>query len=159
MIENFSDEFEIVLLSAGQNLGLLLEQCKRVHPKYAILSQQIADHQPDIKESGNTKLLMGDGAYQAVLEDGIEIEVLILAIAGFAGVQPCMQLLPCSKLLAIANKETIICLGGIILDETRRHHVTIAPVDSEHNSLAQLLQKINRKDVSSIIITASGGPF
>jgi len=157
VVEQFHDEMEVILLSANNNIELLSAQCKKLNPKYVVVSgnSKVSLNTADISVCKNW-----DDLSAKILNTGTKIDILVLAISGFAGIEPCMKLMPHIKTMAIANKESIVCLKKIFVNEAINHSVNIIPIDSEHNALYQIFNNsIKKTDIKHITITASGGPF
>ena len=152
------DAYEVVLLSAGSNKELLFEQIQEFQPQLVSVfdceaAEEIAKRCP--KQS----ILAGESACQKAVEE-TEASVVLCAIVGFAGLRPVLSAIRAGKNIALANKETIVAGGEIILAALSDSESKLVPVDSEHNALFQCLH--GSKDVSGVrraMITASGGPF
>ncbi len=150
------EEFQVVVLSAtGKRLERLKQQCKIFKPKYLLLELQSAikemiDEFPDI-------IVMNTLNGHDFIANKEKLDVAIIATVGLAGLKPTFAMAKCSKIIAIANKESIVYGGQIMLDHLMLHNSKLIPVDSEHNSLYQLLKKTDISEVKKLIITASGG--
>ncbi len=160
VIEQFPDRFQVVALAAGKNIELLAEQIQRFRPKLAaVLDQQLAKDlanrlQPDTR----VEVLAGSEGYQQVASC-IDADMVLSAMVGAAGLIPTLSAIQAGKDVALANKETLVMAGALVMDEVRRARVTLLPVDSEHNAIFQALQGHRREDLKRILLTASGGPF
>jgi len=146
-------------LSAHSNLDALAEQALRVGPRWVIATDAAAaaDH-PWPRFPPGVELLTGqEGVEQAVASP--EIDVVVAAIVGSAGLRGAWAALESGKTLALANKETLVMAGPLVMDLSRRRGAPILPVDSEHSAVFQALQAGRRQDVRRIVLTASGGPF
>ncbi len=152
-------DIQVLGLTAGRNLDLLEQQIREFHPKLAgvwkeedaeILRQRLQDMEVSIV-SGMEGLLQ-----VAAME---ETEMLVTAIVGMIGIQPTIAAIEAGKDIALANKETLVCAGHLIMPLAKEKQVQILPVDSEHSAIFQSLQGGQKKALHKILLTASGGPF
>ena len=153
------DEIGVVGLAAGRNWELLARQIREWQPAVAVLFDEtkFADLRNAVG-AGKTKLLAGmDGLLEAATWPGAD--VILGAMMGAAGLQPTLAAIGARKDVAIANKETLVAAGQIVMNAARENGVTLWPVDSEHSALAQCLLGEKPEDVTKLTITASGGPF
>ena len=144
VIEKLEDKFEIVALSAGNNIDLLNEQIRKFKPKYACAS--------------NMGLI--DGAIPVTLEEicsNKENDIILVAVSGKVGLKPTITAINNGIDIALANKETLVMAGDIVMPLAKEKGVKIVPVDSEHCAIHQCIKDIAQVD--RLIITASGGPF
>ena len=152
--------YEVEVLTAGSNAKLLEEQIRKWKPKYAALADEKAAK--DLKlavADTDTKVLIGkEGVNEcAAYED---TDTVINAIVGIAGLVPTLTAIEQGKDIALANKETLVAGGQLVMNKAQEKGVKILPVDSEHSAIFQCLEGMNKKDeLKSIILTASGGPF
>ena len=146
-------------LSAHSNLELLAAQACEVRPRWVIASDAAAAaEQAWPRFPASVELLTGqEGIEQAVAQP--EIDVVVAAIVGSAGLRGAWATLEAGKTLALANKETLVMAGPLVMDLARRRGAPILPVDSEHSAVFQALQAGRRHEVRRIVLTASGGPF
>ena len=160
VIERYPDRFQVVSLAAGKNIELLAEQIQRFRPKLAaVLDQQLAEDlvsrlQPDAQ----VEVLAGSEGYQQVASLA-EADMVLSAMVGAAGLIPTLSAIRAGKDIALANKETLVMAGALVMAEVRRHQVRLLPVDSEHNAIFQALEGHRREELKRILLTASGGPF
>ena len=152
-------DIEVLGLAAGNNIKLLEEQIREFKPRLAAVwkEEKAKELRENIKDL-NVKVVSGmEGLIElAVLED---TEILVTAIVGMIGIRPTIEAIKAGKDIALANKETLVTAGHIIMPLAKEHHVSILPVDSEHSAIFQSLQGSNRKELHKILLTASGGPF
>ena len=152
-------EFEFVALAAGSNVELLAEQVLEWKPRMAVLfdSTKWPIFQ-DLVGSTQTQLVVGmDGLLEAAsLPDA---DIVLGAMLGAAGLQPTLAAIEAGKDVAIANKETLVAAGEVVLAAAKKHDVRLWPVDSEHCAIAQCLSGEDAASVETLTITASGGPF
>ena len=152
-------DIEVVGLSAGSNIDLLEKQIREFKPKLAVMGSEklAADLQTRIGDLP-VKVSYGmDGLLE--LAGMEESEILVTAIVGMIGIRPTVAAIKAGKDIALANKETLVTAGHIIMPLAEEYHVQILPVDSEHSAIFQALHGENRGQVSRLLITASGGPF
>lgn len=152
-------DLEVVGMAAGSNVELMEKQIREFHPKkVAMWSKEAAlDLSVRIADT-NTQVVSGmEGLLEISVMD--EMEVLVTAIVGMIGIKPTIAAIEKGKTIALANKETLVTAGHIIMPLAAKHGVSILPVDSEHSAIFQSMHGENRERVSKIILTASGGPF
>jgi len=152
--------FRVLALSAGKNLKLLKDQIDLFGPKaVSVLDEYCADQLVDmLGDSPGTKVLWGDDGYREIASFK-EADMVVSAIVGAAGLLPTVEAINAGKDVALANKETMVMAGSLVVEKAKTMGVNILPVDSEHGAIFQCLQGQNREDVRKIILTASGGPF
>lgn len=159
VLESFPHRFNIFGLSTNLNIRLLRNQILRHRPKVAVVfdseSYDKLKKDPAIKK---TKLLSGTESLKYLVSFP-EVDLVINALVGAAGLIPTLQALKAKKKLALANKEALVMAGDLIKKEARKNRVEILPIDSEHVALKQCLMSGKRKEVKNLILTASGGPF
>jgi 1-deoxy-D-xylulose-5-phosphate reductoisomerase len=156
--DRFPDRFQVVGLGAGRNIDLLLEQVRRFRPRtVAVLTEELAR---DLRRRLEpvTEVLVGLDGYQelACLPEG---ELVLSAMVGAAGLMPTLAAVRSGKDVALANKETLVMAGALVMQEVRRQRGKLLPVDSEHSAIFQALAGHRREDLKRIVLTASGGPF
>lgn len=154
-----NEDLEVVALAAGSSVEKMEQQIREFSPKLAALWDEKA--YKDLKErvaDMDVKVLCGmEGLLEiAVME---EMEVLVTAIVGMIGIRPTIAAIENGKTIALANKETLVTAGHIIMPLAERKGVPILPVDSEHSAVFQSMNGENKKRVQKILLTASGGPF
>ena len=159
IVRNFKDELEVVALAAGTNVDLMEQQVREFHPKTVAMWDEKAAMDLKVRlRDLDIRILTGmDGLLTiAVLP---EVEVLVTAIVGMIGIRPTIEAIKAGKDIALANKETLVCAGHIIMPLAKKHNVSILPVDSEHSAIFQSLNGEPAHRISKILLTASGGPF
>lgn len=152
-------DIEVPGLAAGSNIELLEEQIREFRPRLAaVWSEEKAKELRTRVSDTDTKVLSGMGGLIAVsvME---ETEILVTAIVGMIGIRPTIEAIKAGKDIALANKETLVTAGHLIMPLAKEKNVSILPVDSEHSAILQSLQGNDRKQVHKILLTASGGPF
>lgn len=150
--------FQVVALAAGSNGELAIEQAHEFKPQLlSVKTKEIADqirlHLPD----GVTLYYGQDGMLEVATCE--RADVLVTAVVGSVGLRPTLAAIEQGKTIALANKETLVTAGQIVMDIAKQYGVSIIPVDSEHSAIYQCLQGENKREVESIILTASGGSF
>lgn len=152
-------DLEVVGMAAGSNVELMEKQIREFHPKkVAMWSKEAASDLAVRIADTNTQVVSGmEGLLEISVMD--EMEVLVTAIVGMIGIRPTIAAIEHGKTIALANKETLVTAGHIIMPLAAKHGVSILPVDSEHSAIFQSMHGENRERVSKIILTASGGPF
>jgi len=160
ILERYPDQFRVLALGAGRNMERLATQIKQFHPSAVAVQDAESAHQlrelcPDKQAC---RVLWGNEGFMelAALE---ESDTVISAIMGAAGLLPTFSAIRAGKDVALANKETMVMAGGLVMAEARKQGVSLLPIDSEHSAIFQSLQGHAREDVRRIILTASGGPF
>ncbi len=159
IVRNYTEELEIVALAAGSNVTLMEAQVREFAPKMVAMwsEEAAADLRTRISDMQVEVLTGMEGLLAiAVLE---EVEVLVTAIVGMIGIRPTIEAIKSGKDIALANKETLVCAGHIIMPLAKEHGVAVLPVDSEHSAIFQSLNGEPGNRVSRILLTASGGPF
>ncbi len=147
------------LAARGSRLDLLEKQIRKYRPSIAVVYEEAAYRKLRQRLTGvSTRLLWGmQGLLEAVSME--EAELVVTALVGMIGLEPTVRAIQCGKDIALANKETLVCAGELIMKLARQEGVAILPVDSEHGAIFQCLDGKPASSVSSIILTASGGPF
>ena len=154
------EKYRVIALSAGRNIDLLLDQIETFKPKaVAVLNESLAvDLKKKLTGRFLPEILFGpEGFKHLVTMDSVD--TIISAITGAAGLMPTYEGIKAGKNIALANKETMVMAGPLIMREAEKQGVSISPIDSEHSAILQSLQGHKREDLNRIILTASGGPF
>lgn len=152
-------DIEVLGISAGSNVKLLEQQIREFKPKLAcVWTEADAKELKSKLKDQNVKILSGmEGLIELAIME--EVEILVTAIVGMIGIRPTIAAIEHGKNIALANKETLVTAGHIIMPLAKEHHVSIYPVDSEHSAVFQSLNGENHKEIEKILLTASGGPF
>lgn len=160
VVESHPEEYRVIALAAGRNVDLLVRQIERFHPlAVATLEKETADVvRARLKSNSGPDVFHGTEGFRnlATLE---EVDTVVSAMSGAAGLVPTYAAIEAGKHIALANKETMVMAGSLVMNEARRKGVTILPIDSEHSAILQSLLGHPREDVRRVILTASGGPF
>ena len=150
---------QVAALSAHNNLDGLLEQAQRYRPRWVVATNPSAAKPYDWSDlPKKCELLLGPEALDDVVADDA-VDVVLNAIVGSAALQSTWKALESKKTVALANKETLVMAGQLVTELAERHGAQLLPVDSEHNAIFQALQAGKPKEISRLILTASGGPF
>lgn len=160
VVRQYPGKYRVLGLAAGQNISLLREQIDAFAPQLVSVATPhlAAELAAILGAEWRDKIVSGQqGAEQVASLPGVE--TVVSAIVGAAGLPPTMAAIMAGKDIALANKETLVMAGEIIMDAVSRYKVSMLPVDSEHNAIFQSLSAGRREDVHKIILTASGGPF
>lgn len=151
VIEKLGDKFEIIALSAGNNVELLNKQVEKFNPKYVCTSKKSLE----INSKG-AKYVYGDEGLEEICSNK-ENDIILVAVSGKIGLKPTLTAIKNGIDIALANKETLVMAGDIVMKAAKEKGVNILPVDSEHSAIHQCIKDISQVD--KLIITASGGPF
>lgn len=152
-------ELQVIALAAGRNVDKMEQQIREFHPEIAVmwgeeaakeLRERVSDI--DVKISCGMDGLMEIAAFS-------KVDVLLTAVVGMIGIRPTIEAIKNGKTIALANKETLVTAGHIIMPLAEKYHVPILPVDSEHSAIFQSLNGEPKSRVEKILLTASGGPF
>ena len=160
VVSNYPDKFEIIALAAGTNLKLLSKQIRVFKPKIvSVLNDRIAiELKKLLAKNCKPEIVYGSDGL-ALIASLKEVDLVVSAIVGSDGLVPTFTAIRKGKHIALANKETLVMAGKIVMKEARKHNVQIIPVDSEHSAIFQSLRGHKKKHLKSVILTASGGPF
>lgn len=152
-------DIEVLGLAAGSNIKMLEEQIRKFHPQIvAVWSEEKADELRVNVADTDTKIVAGmDGLLEVATMK--KTEILVTAVVGMIGIRPTIEAIKAGKDIALANKETLVTAGHIIMPLAKKMGVSILPVDSEHSAIFQSLQGNNHGALHKILLTASGGPF
>ncbi len=160
IVRMFPDRFTVKALTAAHNTSLLLEQINRFKPELAIVFDEADAAALKDKLSFHTdvNIMSGDEGYRAAATHS-DVDMVVSAMVGGAGLKPTVAALESGKAVALANKETLVMAGEIVMRLAEENNVKILPVDSEHSAIFQCLSGHRSSDLSKILLTASGGPF
>ena len=159
VVENLSDVLHISVLATNSNDELLEQQIEKFSPELAVLSDETAYKKLKSRfKHKSTKLAGGRQAFidAATFDD---VEIVLTSMLGFAGLEPTLKAIDAKKNIALANKETLVVAGEIVMNRASKCGVKILPVDSEHGAFYQCLQGEKKKSIKKLLLTASGGPF
>lgn len=159
VIENLK-EIQVAALTAGTNVQLMAQQCRQFHPQLAVMATREAAQELQAALTGEkTQVAWGeDGLIAAATIP--EADCVITAVVGMVGLKPTLAAIRAGKRIGLANKETLVCAGELVMAEAEKCGAEIVPVDSEHSAIFQCLMGCtDRREVKKILLTCSGGPF
>lgn len=158
IVRNRPDEFEVTTLTAARSWQLLVEQAKEFQPDSVVIADKsLYNNVKEALAGEPIKVFAGDEALSQVVT-GSEVDTVVNALVGYAGMLPSLSAVRAGKRLALANKESLVVAGELIMREAAQRNVPILPIDSEHSAIFQCLAG-EVSPVRRVIITASGGPF
>ena len=158
LVEAEPERYAVEALTANRNVELLAEQAKRLRVKLAVVADQSRYRALKAALSG-TEIDVGAGASALVEAAMLPADWVMAAIVGAAGLASTLAAVRRGALVALANKETLVCAGAMVTDEVKRCGARLLPADSEHNAIFQVFEQDRRHAIERIILTASGGPF
>jgi 1-deoxy-D-xylulose-5-phosphate reductoisomerase len=158
LIERHPDRFEVVALTAARNVAALADAARRTNARLAVIDNEalLSELEQRLDGSG-CRAATGKAALGEAAAGGAEL--VMAAIVGCAGLEPVMAAIEAGRTVALANKESLVTAGALMIETAARSGARILPVDSEHNAIFQCLADNRSRDVSRLILTASGGPF
>ena len=158
LVERHPDRFEVIALTAAKNVAALADAALRTNAKLAVIDDP--DQLSDLEERLSSTDCRAATGREALAEAASgEAELVMAAIVGCAGLQPVMAAIEAGRTVALANKESLVTAGELMITAANMCSATILPVDSEHNAIFQCLADNRSCDVSRLVLTASGGPF
>ena len=155
VINNLNNQFKVVLLSGHKNVKLLFDQVKRFKPRYAVITNGESQR---LKRLGKTKVYFGLKNLKKIIAC-TKIDLIVNALVGSCGILPTFWSVERNIDVALANKESLVSAGELIIKTAKRRKVNIFPIDSEHSAIWQCLLGERLSDVKQLILTCSGGPF
>jgi 1-deoxy-D-xylulose-5-phosphate reductoisomerase len=158
VISRFPDRFEVVALAAARNATRLAEQIRRFHPRIAAVQDEGAARELRALAPGGVEVLPGDAGVVAAASHP-DVEFVLAAISGGAGLRSTAAAIEAGKTIGLANKESLVLAGELLVRRADEKGVAVLPVDSEHSAIHQSLVGHNRDEVRRLILTASGGPL
>ena len=158
VISRHTDMFEVELLTANNNAQLLIEQALRFRPNNVVIcNKDLYDTVNDALAKEDIKVFAGMESVNALVQ-GSNVDIVLASMVGFSGLEPTINAIKAGKMIALANKETLVAAGSIVTRLAREYNSPIIPVDSEHSAIFQCLQGEQTR-IEKLILTASGGPF
>ena len=159
VIERNPDKFEVEILTAGSNWELLVQQAIKFQPNAVVIANEsLYQSTKDALKDYPVKVFTGSKSISDVVEFDT-VDMVVAAMVGYSGLIPTVNAIRHKKPIALANKETLVAAGSIVIREALENHVPILPVDSEHSAIFQSLVGEGDNEVEKILLTASGGPF
>lgn len=152
-------DIQVAALAAGSNVAAIEAQIREFHPAIAVMWDEAKAKELAVRVADlNVRVLAGmDGLIEAATADNVDI--VVTAVVGMIGIRPTIAAIKAGKDIALANKETLVTAGHLIMPLAKEMGVKILPVDSEHSAIFQALNGENQKEIAKILLTASGGPF
>lgn len=160
VVEQFPERFSAVALAGGRNVRRLVQQARQFKPEIVVVQDEdlAREFEEEASKLRGVEVMHGLEGYKAVAALP-SADLVVSAIVGSAGLIPTMTAVEAGKPVALANKESLVVAGELVMEAARKHGVPIIPVDSEHSAVFQCLAGHRREDLAKIILTASGGPF
>lgn len=158
VIANFPNQFNVSYLTVNKNIDALYEQVQRFKPRGVVVLDECSALACRKRVNGTTEVLVGEEGLEEIVQRD-DVDVVISSLVGFAGLKPTIKAIKAKKKIALANKETLVVAGEIIMRLVKENGVTLIPVDSEHSAIFQCLVGESNSQIEKIILTASGGPF
>ncbi len=159
VVRESCDKFKVVALTANNSADTLIEQAREFKPKYVVIgNHSLYEYVRAALYGLNIEVLSGHEAINE-LPTMIHADIVVTAMVGFSGLIPTIKAIEAGMNIALANKETLVVAGELVMPTAKKHGVTIIPVDSEHSAIFQCLAGENRNSIEKLILTASGGPF
>ncbi|MDH3722484.1 MAG: 1-deoxy-D-xylulose-5-phosphate reductoisomerase [Desulfobacteraceae bacterium] len=158
--EMFPDRFAVKALAAKNNIPVLARQIEKYCPEIAVVFDEATavELKGMLPDGINIEVLFGENGYK-VAATHESVDLVVVAVVGAAGLMPTLSAITAGKNIALANKETLVMAGDIVIEQAELNNITILPIDSEHSAIFQCMEGNRREDVDKIFLTASGGPF
>jgi len=160
IVARFPQRFAVKALASKRNIGLLAEQIQQFRPRLAAVYDEPTARalEQRLPEGSGVEVTFGEDGYRAAAAHPA-VDMTLTAVVGAAGLRPTLAAIDAGKRIALANKETLVMAGEIVMRRAAENGIRILPVDSEHSAVFQCLAGQRREDVDRILLTASGGPF
>ncbi|SEL85566.1 1-deoxy-D-xylulose-5-phosphate reductoisomerase [Parapedobacter koreensis] len=159
VVRAYPERFDIQVLAAGTNADLLVRQALEFHPQVVVIADKTKYREVKNALSGtSTTVLAGDAAFEEAVQYP-DVDLVVSAMMGAAGLRPTVAAIKAGKDIALANKETLVVAGQLVMDLVRQYGVKLLPVDSEHSAIFQCIVGESGNSIEKIYLTASGGPF
>ncbi len=150
---------QVVAMTAGTNVALMVEQCKEFKPELAVMATEAAANELKAALGDSTRVMFGMEGLIAAAEYE-SADTVVTAVVGMLGLRPTLAAIAKKKRIALANKETLVCAGELVMQAAKEYGAEIVPVDSEHSAIFQcLMGSHGKEEIRRIILTCSGGPF
>ena len=158
LLERNPEKFQVKALTAHSNVQQLIKQCLSVQPKLAVIGD--TKLYQELKEGlSGTQIEIAAGEEAIIHAAQYPCDMVVAAIVGTAGLKPTLAAINCGRTIGLANKESLVAAGNLMIDSAKKTNAKLLPVDSEHNALFQVFETKNRDFIEKLILTASGGPF
>ena len=159
VVRQHPDRFEVKVVTAGSNAALLAEQAREFGVPHAVICNESKYEELKTALAGTGTGVHAGIAAACDLVAGDDVDIVVASMVGFSGLRPTLSAIRAGKTIALANKETLVAAGSVVMGESRRYNAPILPVDSEHSAIFQCLQAACGNPVERLHLTASGGPF
>ncbi|MBR2850952.1 MAG: 1-deoxy-D-xylulose-5-phosphate reductoisomerase, partial [Anaerotignum sp.] len=158
VVENLKD-IKVMAITGNSNIGLLEKQARKFQPELvAVMDEKNAEILKEKLSDLHIRVVSGmDGLVEAATYEGVD--TVVTSVVGNVGLKPTFEAIRAGKNIALANKETLVSAGQLVMDLAKKHNINIYPVDSEHSAIFQSLQGNEGNKIERILLTASGGPF
>ena len=157
VVRRFPEHFRIVSLAARSNIALLAQQVEEFHPQLVACFAETSEIERAAKAALPGVILGTQGLTAAATHP--DVDIVVAATSGLMALEPTLAAIEAGKTIAVANKETLVMAGHLVMDAAKRANIEIFPIDSEHSAIWQCLRGEEHADIRHLIITASGGPF
>ncbi len=160
LVKQHQDKFQVLGLCGGNNLKQMIADALFFKPKFISMSNEKLQKDLESALAGHlphSKIICGEQASHHIAQE--KADIFISAIVGSAGLIPTMEAIKHGTQVALANKESLVCAGNLMLEQVRKSQTTLLPIDSEHNAIFQVLQQNHHAHIEKILLTCSGGPF
>jgi 1-deoxy-D-xylulose-5-phosphate reductoisomerase len=160
VIRQFPSEFQVVGLAAGSSWSIILDQIREFHPEIVSMAQEKETEEisRNLERDFLPDLCWGEQGLISAAAD-TQADIVVIAVPGIAGLIPTLAAIKAGKDIALANKETLVTAGGLVMEMAARGNVNILPLDSEHSAIWQCLDGVPKDEIARLLLTASGGPF
>lgn len=158
VIRLHSDLFHASVIAAHKSIDKLREQAAEFHPHAIVITDEETGKKFLETYDGDADVMIGEAALSEVVKRD-DVDLVLVAVVGITGLLPTLEAIRAGKELALANKETLVAGGALVLEAAKKHHTLIRPVDSEHSAIFQSMIGQDQKGIHKILLTASGGPF
>lgn len=158
LISQHKDKYEVTTITANKNAKKLAEQAIKFKARNVVICDE--SKYKELKELlAGCDIKIFSGHKELINISGLQYDITIIGIMGMVALKPIMEAIGNTKIIGLANKESIVCAGDFIINKAKNSITKIIPLDSEHNAIFQVFEENNRKNIDQIVLTASGGPF
>jgi len=160
IVDMFHDRFSVKALAAKGNTSVLAKQIERFGPEIAVVFDEarVLEVKKMLPAQTDVKILCGKDGYRTAATLN-SVDIVVSAMVGAAGLIPTLDAIEAGKDIALANKETLVIAGEVVVEKAKQHDIKILPIDSEHSAIFQCISGNRRQDLDKVLLTASGGPF
>lgn len=158
VVRMYPDDFSVEAISANRNVELLLKQAKEFNPSIIAITDEFAGNKFLTMYKGNAEVIIGKNSISEIVKAS-SIDLVLISVVGISGLKPTLNAIDSGKEIALANKETLVAGGSIVMNAAKNKKIIIKPVDSEHSAIFQCLMGQDKSSIHKILLTASGGPF